>query len=168
MTVIGPAAGTYSIIIDSYAVQDLDGNDMMRQESASVYTFEMGGTDSDAPVLVNSLPEDSGMFAGGNISLTFSEPVVKSSTGYVDLFDCGHDMVCDATDPQIARYMLAGNDTNSSACVTEGNMAYLTIDSVAFEIFDNRRYKLVIPAGAFQDAAANAVGRPTSSSSRIP
>jgi hypothetical protein len=160
--VSGPAAGTYSITIDSYAVQDLDGNDMLRQESDGTYSFEVG-TDATAPEMIKSEPEHGGMLGPGTVDITFSEPVTASADAAAELFDCGDDYACDAADDKlVARYSLAPDATSNVSVVTmEGRVAMIDLDTTAFKILDQRVYRLVIAAGAFEDSDSNAVGETT-------
>jgi hypothetical protein len=160
-----PEAGTYSITVDSYAIQDLDGNDMMRQESGSGQAYEvyLGAADTVPPMIVKSTPEQSGVFSGEVMEFIMSEPVNTSETGYMELFDCGSDYKCDDDDVQIARYAVpAYNESNNSGVLeaihSDGRTVMITIGTVAFDLVDNRRYKLFIANGSLTDAAGNPNG----------
>jgi hypothetical protein len=94
------------------------------------------------------------------IELHFSEPVNVALTGTMDLYDCGDDFVCDASDPQVAQYIM--NETNgtsiynTTAVTVDGRSAMVDLElGVKFDLFDYRRYKLVVSAGAFYDDEEN-------------
>jgi hypothetical protein len=152
----------YYVTIDSYAISDMDGNSMMRQASATgdVYKIDTGSTDTTIPIIVRTVPEKSGMLSQKLIELHFSEPVNVALTGTMDLYDCGDDFVCDASDPQVAQYIM--NETNgtsiynTTAVTVDGRSAMVDLElGVKFDLFDYRRYKLVVSAGAFYDDEEN-------------
>jgi hypothetical protein len=156
----------YYITIDSYAISDLDGNSMMRQASADgdVYKIDTASADTTIPTIERTVPENSGMLSQKLIELHFSEPVDVAELGTMDLFDCGDDFVCDASDPQVAQYVM--NETNgtsiynTTAVTVDGRSAMVDLElGVKFDLFDYRRYKLVVSAGAFSDAAGNQLGQ---------
>jgi hypothetical protein len=173
-------AGTYYVVIDSYVIADLSGNFMLFQSSkdqatgAEYYSYTVG-TDVTVPAMVSSTPEPSGVMTDGIVVISFSEEISLASGGYIDLQDCGADMLCEADDPMLARFHMDAafsNSTNASS----GNMTVLydreaemaaaiilsgydiivkVVSGVTFEVFDYRRYVLTIPAGMVEDLAGN-------------
>jgi hypothetical protein len=60
----GPVpAGTYAVLVDSYALTDLAGNPMLYATSDGSFTYTIQTTDTGSPVFVASSPPPSGVTA---------------------------------------------------------------------------------------------------------
>jgi hypothetical protein len=149
-----PVDGKYALFFDSYTIADLDGNSMFLTGSldettgSAMWVFEIG-TDATVPVLLTSTPKYGLLTGTGEISLTFSEPVVASTAGYADLIDCGADFVCDpAVDPMIAKY----DFSDPLVEMSNETSAVFTIDLTSIvDVYDYKRYRLTFAAGSFRD-----------------
>merc|ERR1719316_2249233 len=87
------------------------------------------------------------------VVLVFSEPVtaVADTAAQIILADCGSDMVCDPETDVVINYFDVGG---SSLTFTSMNLVY--VDVGALPSF--KRYKMTVPAGAFNDVGAATAG----------
>lgn len=114
--------------------------------ASSSLVVTVQGNDTTAPTLLSTSPADGSVSVatGSNISLTFSEPVIRG-TGAITLRSSS------ATGTVVETF-----DAASSTRLSIAN-ATLTVDPTA-DLSTSTTYYLVIPSGALKDAAGNSYG----------
>jgi hypothetical protein len=168
---LGSDGKTYNLHVETGAVMDLAGNPMPvlftlydLAADGTQYTLTTG-TDETSPAILNSYPCDmcesqlkyvdpsSGVEVTDAVVLVFSERVtaVDGTAAQIILADCGSDMVCDPDTDVVINYFDVGG---SSLSFTSMNLVYVDVGALP----GFKRYKMTVPANAFNDVGAATTG----------
>jgi hypothetical protein len=155
----GPVpAGTYAVLVDSYALTDLAGNPMLYATSDGSFTYTIQTTDTGSPVFVASSPPPSGVTAR-EVVLKFSENLTAGagSDAYIELTYCGSDFVCTADDPVVGRFFMAdaSNVTDDKVLAVVDRKIVLDMAKVGFTVTDYDRFVVRTSATAVADSQGN-------------
>jgi hypothetical protein len=146
-------AASYHVKVDTGALQDKAGNEVTQIDSSvnSAYTFTIGTTGTQASEVIYSYPTQKGAFGGPDgLKFYFNNLALEASvSGFVQLYDCGADLVCDgnitdSTDVLVYRWP-AVNLTVSDGVVE------VPVEGVLTDMY--RRYRVVLPGGTYTDQA---------------
>merc|ERR1719375_2212543 len=106
--------------------------------SASSYTFTVG-TSSEPALVIYSDPPAGGALKSAVLTFQYTLEVTASATGFVELYSCGPDFVCDSDDRLMYRFA-ASDVMEESGLVTING----TVLGPGYG-----RWKALIPAGTF-------------------
>jgi hypothetical protein len=168
---LGTEGKTYHLHVETGAVMDLAGNPMPvlftlydLAADGTQYTLTTG-TDETQPAIINTYPchmcerqlmyvdPSSGVLVDNTVVLVFSEQVtaVDGTAAQIVLADCGSDMVCDPETDVVINYFDVGG---TSLSFTSMNIVYVDVGALP----GFKRYKMTVPAGAFNDVGAATAG----------
>merc|ERR1719171_2045380 len=157
---LGSTGKTYHLHVETGAILDLAGNPMPVlftlydvAADGTQYTLSTTGTDDTKAEILNTYPCDmceSQLPMENTVTLVFSEPVspVDATSLQIILSDCGSDMVCDDT-PQSTDVVINLFDVGGSSLSFSSNKVHVNVGALP----SFKRYKMVVPANAFTDAA---------------
>merc|ERR1719161_2358010 len=132
------SAATYMVRVDTGAVSDLAGNVVTMISSASSYTFTVG-TSSEPALVIYSDPPAGGALKSAVLTFQYTLEVTASATGFVELYSCGPDFVCDSDDRLMYRFAASDLTTALGVVTVDVSMLGTTYG----------RWKVVIAAGTF-------------------